>query len=366
MTDSQRWLILFLALLAAGLIYLLEPILFPFLFATLLAYIGDPAADRLQARGLSRTLAVVVVFLAFTLVCVLLLLWLVPMLGQQINALINRLPTFFDWVQNQGLPHLEALLGVDTSAFDLAQLRELIQSHWREGGDILGQVLAQATRSGMAFVGWMINLVLIPVVTFYLLRDWDLMVARIKRLLPRNLEVRVSRWTRECDEVLGAFIKGQLLVMVALGAFYSTGLALIGIDLALLLGVLAGVVNIVPYMGFIVGIAASSVAAFVQYQDLLHLALVALVFGIGQLLEGMVLTPWLVGDRIGLHPVAVIFAIMAGGQLFGFTGVLLALPVAAVIMVLLRHLHQGYKESHFYRDGPDVKGAEEPGPLDHD
>ncbi|WP_207062032.1 AI-2E family transporter [Motiliproteus sp. SC1-56] len=348
MTDSQRWLVLCLVLLAGVLFYLLEPILFPFLVATLLAYMGDPAADRLEARGMSRTLSVVLVFIAFTLLFGLLLLWLVPMLGHQINALVERLPRIIDWLQNQALPRLEVMLGVDVSAFDLQHLRELVRANWREGSDLLGQLLSKATRSSLVFIGWFANLMLIPVVTFYLLRDWDVMLDRINQLLPRNLEGRVSRWARECDEVLGAFVKGQLLVMICLGAVYASGLALIGIDLALLLGLLAGAASIVPYMGFVVGISASLVAAFVQFQDLLHPGLVVMVFIVGQALEGMLLTPWLVGDRIGLHPVAVIFAIMAGGQLFGFTGVLLALPAAAVVMVFLRHLHEGYKGSQLY------------------
>ncbi|MEH6473635.1 MAG: AI-2E family transporter, partial [Halopseudomonas sp.] len=195
---------------------------------------------------------------------------------------------------------------------------------------------------------------LIPVVAFYLLRDWDRMVAQVGALLPRSIEPHVNRWASECDEVLGAFIKGQLLVMLCLGAFYAIGLGLVGLDLALILGVVAGLASIVPYMGFIIGIGASLIAAMLQFNELYYLLLVGLVFGAGQVLEAVVLTPVLVGDKIGLHPVAVIFAIMAGGQLFGFTGVLLALPVAAVVMVLLRHLHQGYRDSELYHAGTEA------------
>ncbi len=348
MTDSQRWFILCVALILTALFYLLEPILFPFLFAMLLAYLWDPAADRLEASGLSRNNAVIVVFVLFSVVLVVLLLLLLPMLGRQLDALGQRLPLLIEQLDTVVVPWLQNTLGVDPRTVDLSQLREVLQENWKQGGDLIARVLAQATESGVAMAGWLANMVLIPVVTFYLLRDWDLMIARLKELLPLNIEPRVSRWARECDEVLGAFIKGQFLVMLSLGTIYAIGLAIIGLDLALLLGMLAGLASIVPYMGFIVGIVAAGIAAFMQFHDLLHLLLVAGVFGVGQMLEGMVLTPLLVGDKIGLHPVAVIFAIMAGGQLFGFTGILLALPVAAVIMVLLRHLHDDYKISELY------------------
>ncbi len=348
MTDSQRWLILSLVLISAGLVYLLGPILTPFLVGILLAYMGDPLADRLEAWGTSRTWAVVVVFLSISLLWVLCLLLLLPMLGTQFEALGERLPRYLDWVETQALPWLSAYLNVDPGKDVLAEIRQAVTANWQKSGSLAAGILKQVTQSGMAMVAWLANLLLIPVVTFYLLRDWDLMIARIKALLPRNIEPRVTRWVVECDEVLGAFIKGQLLVMLILGVVYSIGLSLIGLDLALLLGMLAGLASIVPYLGVIVGVLASGIAAFMQFQELWYLVLVGLVFGVGQLLEGMVLTPWLVGDKIGLHPVAVIFAIMAGGQLFGFVGILLALPLAAVIMVLLRHLHEGYKGSALY------------------
>jgi len=227
-------------------------------------------------------------------------------------------------------------------------LRNWLVADWQQTGDLMKRLLGSITRSGLALAVWLTNLVLIPVVTFYLLRDWDLMMAKIHRLLPRNIEGRVSTWATECDEVLGAFVKGQLVVMMALGAIYAVGLWLVGLKLALLIGMIAGLASIVPYMGFIIGFGAAAVAAIMQFQDPTMLLWVGAVFAVGQALEGMLLTPLLVGDRIGLHPVAVIFAIMAGGQPAGFVGVLLALPVAAVIMVLLRHLHEGYKSSSLY------------------
>ena len=187
-----------------------------------------------------------------------------------------------------------------------------------------------------------------PVLSFYFLRDWDVFVGRVRELLPRPMLPIVSQLALEADQVLGGFIRGQLSVMVSLGMIYAVGLWAVGLSLGLLIGFVAGLVSFVPYMGAFFGLSAAVIACLVQYGDMYHLVLVLGVFAIGQTLESFVLVPWLVGDRIGLHPVAVIFAIMAGGQLFGFLGVLLALPVAAVAMVLLRFGHGRYRQSGLY------------------
>ena len=202
-------------------------------------------------------------------------------------------------------------------------------------------------------LGWLMNLVLIPVVTFYLLRDWDLLIKGIRGLLPRKIEPTVSQLAGEINEVLGAFVRGQLMVMFALGVIYTAGLWLIGLDLAFIIGMGAGLLSVVPYLGTVVGLLAAVLAAIFQFQDLFHTVMVLLVFGAGQMLEGMVLTPKLVGDRIGLHPVAVIFAVLAGGQLFGFLGILLALPVASALNVLVRHLRDKYTKSTLYHEGTE-------------
>jgi predicted PurR-regulated permease PerM len=193
---------------------------------------------------------------------------------------------------------------------------------------------------------------LVPVVTFYLLRDWDHLVAQVRELLPRPVEPKVSALAGEIDAVLAEFLRGQLTVMAALALIYIVGLWAVGLELAFSIGLIAGLVSFVPYLGVIVGVVLASIAALLQFQDVWHLVAVVAVFGVGQMLEGMVLSPLLVGDRIGLHPVAVIFAVMAGGQLFGFFGVLLALPVAAAIVVLLRHSRDEYKRSGLYGPAP--------------
>jgi predicted PurR-regulated permease PerM len=306
---------------------------------------------------------VTVVFVALVLILLGLALLLVPLISGQIAELREALPAIFAWAQDTAVPWLERELRVDLSEhLQLDQLGSSIAAHWRETGDIATQILRRISSSSLALIAWVANIALIPVVTFYLLRDWDKMVARIRDLLPRRIEPTASHLASECDEVLGAFLRGQFLVMMSLGLIYAFGLWLLGLDLALLIGLVAGLASIVPYLGTIVGIGAALIAALVQFGDLWHLAGVALVFGVGQTLEGFVLTPLLVGDRIGMHPVAVIFAILAGGQLFGFVGVLLALPIAAVIMVLLRHAHARYKESRLYgTEGDDEEADNQPG-----
>lgn len=348
MTDSQKWLVLSGLLATGGLLYLLAPVLTPFLIAALLAYVADPLVDRLEARKVSRTLGTVIVFVWMFMVLLALLLIGIPLLEQQITTLAEKLPGYIDWIQYTAAPWVQNKLQLDVSALDMASFKQALTEHWQSAGGVMMNIVASVTKSGMAILGWLMNLILIPVVAFYLLRDWDVLVARIRALLPRAAEPIVTRLARNCDEVLGAFLRGQLLAMIALGAIYSLGLWLVGLDLALLIGMMAGLLSFVPYLGFSIGLLAASIAAIVQFQDIYHLLLVFAVFGAGQVLEGMVLIPLLVGDRIGLHPVVVIFAILAGGQLFGFFGMLLALPVAAVLMVLLHYAHERYLNSRLY------------------
>ena len=212
----------------------------------------------------------------------------------------------------------------------------------------MSTILSHATSSGLALFSIIANVTLVPVLTFYFLRDWDVLVENVRQLLPRPLLPTVTRLALESNEVLGGFLRGQFSVMLALGAIYAGGLWLVGLDLGLLIGMIAGMVSFVPYLGAFFGVTAAVLASLVQHGDPMHLALVLGVFAVGQTMEGFVLIPWLVGDRIGLHPVAVIFAIMAGGKLFGFLGVLMALPVAAVSMVMLRYAHEKYTHSGLY------------------
>jgi|TARA_Y100000310_G_scaffold231230_1_gene233751 predicted PurR-regulated permease PerM len=353
MSTTQKTLVLLSVVGLFLLVYLLKPILAPFLVGLLIAYLGDPLVDRLEAMGLKRTAAVCVVFLVFGLLFTGVVLILVPMLGREIASFIREIPTFIKWLQDAISPYLTDVLGVNPFDIQTDELKQSLMTNWQQAGGIVGRVITEMTRSSVVLVTWIANIGLIPIVAFYLLRDWDLLMQRIREMLPRQAETRTVTLATECDEVLHAFFRGQLLIMFILGCTYALGLWIIGLDLAVLIGMLAGLASIVPYMGFIVGIAAAALAALFQFQDVMPLVYVVLVFGAGQALEGWFLTPLLVGDRIGLHPVAVIFAILAGGQLFGFVGVLLALPVAAVIMVFLRDLHARYKESELFDSDKD-------------
>jgi predicted PurR-regulated permease PerM len=316
----------------------------------MLAYLGDPLADRLQRLGMGRTWAVSIVFTVIIIIFVGVLLLLVPLIQRQVTNLIDNLPHYVEWARTVALPWVQQRLHLEPDTFDTDKVLATIREHIGSIGSIAARTLAQVTQSGMGIITWLTNAVLIPVVAFYLLRDWDTMIAHIQRLIPRSVEPTVVRLSRESDQVLGAFVRGQLLVMLALGVFYGLGLTLVGISIGPLIGMVAGLLSFVPYLGFMIGFVAALVAALVQYGDWTHVLLVCGVFTVGQLLEGYVLVPRLVGGKIGLHPVAVIFAVLAGGHLFGFLGVLLALPAASVVVVLLRYVFARYRESDLYKE----------------
>ena len=350
MTDAQKWLLFAGITFGGWLIYLLAPVITPFLAAAILAYLGDPITDRLEKWKLSRTISVVIVFSFMVLAGLLLLVVLIPLLQDQVVSLVNRLPDVVIWFQNDVLPWLSATTGLNTENLDLGSIRQAVAENWQDVGDIIGFIIGQVSDSGQLILAWLAYLLLVPVVTFYLLRDWDVLLENIRALIPKKYESRVVSIAIECDMMLAEFLRGQLFVMLSLSVIYTLGLWMVGLEFALLVGILAGMISFVPYLGGIVGIGVAGILAYLQFHDLLHLVYVAVVFGAGQAIEGMFLSPVLVGDRIGLHPVAVIFAVMAGGQLFGFLGVLLALPVASVLTVFLRLLHQQYVESRIYSD----------------
>jgi predicted PurR-regulated permease PerM len=353
MTESRGWLLL--ALLAGGgwLVYLLAPVITPFAISAVLAYFGDPIVDRLERVSIwrwkvGRTVAVSLVFILMVVLITIILLILIPLLADQIRLLVERFPQWIEWFSGTVLPWVAGKLGFELADFDPARFSDMLKEYWKEISTAAFNVIDFISRGGMAVATWLTHLVLIPVVTFYLLRDWDSMIRGIHDLLPRNMEAEISRLASEVDDVLGAFFRGQLMVMLALGVMYSIGLSLVGIELAVLIGMGAGLLSIVPYLGSIVGVLVAIGAAIFQFHDWLHPVMVLLVFGVGQSAESMFLTPKLVGDKIGLHPVTVIFAVLAGGQLFGFLGILLALPVAAALNVLVRHMRQKYRQSDLY------------------
>jgi len=245
------------------------------------------------------------------------------------------------------IPVLQKYLGRSIRPLQADQLVLFIRSRW-QSGSVSESLITSVSNSGAVIVGWLMNLVLIPVITFYLLRDWDDLMVKIHDLFPRRFAKIVTKLAGEANDVLGAFLRGQFYVMLILSCIYSVGLWLIGLELAVLIGIMAGLISFVPYAGVMVGIVTAGLAGLLQFQNATHVVPILMVFLVGHGMESMFLTPWLVGNKIGLHPVAVIFAVLAGGQLFGFLGVLLALPAASVVMVLLRHIHERYTESRFY------------------
>ncbi|GAB4360307.1 MAG: AI-2E family transporter [Immundisolibacter sp.] len=339
------------ALGALLLLYLLGAVLAPFFGAALLAYIADPLVDRLS-RLLPRTWATALIFVVLTILALLALLFAIPALQRQLVGLLQQLPRFLDWLEQTATPWLQAHLALPPETLSLAAARDWMQGHWAQAGGFAAQGLGRLLSSGLGLLGLVVNLVVVPVVAFYLLRDWPQLLTRIDGLLPPRWRPGVRQFAGEADRVLGGFLHGQLLVMLAQGLFYSIGLSLVGLNQALLIGLIAGLVTFVPYLGAIIGIGLALIAGLVQFQDLPHLLAIGAVFAAGQLLESLLLTPLLVGDRLGLHPVAVIFAIMAGGQLFGFFGMLLALPVSAVLVVALRHALTRYRNSDWYAQEP--------------
>lgn len=341
-------LIVIVALIVAGLVYLLAPILTPFLVAAILAYLANPLVELLERRHVPRLLSVVIVFLVLYSVIILLILLLIPLIQTQIIALSSALPDMLSWLQNTIIPWLQERFGIQ-EIINIDVVKKTLAANWAKAGGVASWLVQIVFHSGMALIAFFTSLVLIPVVTFYLLRDWRLVLQSLRSLLPRHIEPTVVKLVKEGDDVLSSFFRGQLLVMLSLGIIYSIGLTAVGLRIGLIIGIVAGLVSIVPYLGFIVGIVSASIAAYVQFGTFMPVLYVWIVFAIGQALESSLLTPKLVGDRIGLHPVAVIFAVLTGGSLFGFFGVLLALPVAAVVMVWLRFLNQRYRHSRLYK-----------------
>lgn len=345
---SHLWFWLIFSTLFIGTIYLLSPVLAPFLFAAVLAYLGDPLIDRLEARKIERERAVAMVFGALIAILLLLVLVLVPLSAHQFKVMVKRLPLYIDWLQNSILPWIETNLGIDPQVFEFEALRSKILDYSKEIGTVAVSLLESLRTSSSVIFTWIAHLILVPMVTFYLLRDWDIMIGKIQELLPRRIVSPITVLAREADMVVGAFLRGQLIIMAVLSVIYSIGLALIGLEYPLLIGALAGLLSFVPYVGLVVGIAVASISAILEFHSLLSVVPVLVLFGIGQVINDFVLTPKLVGERIGLHPVTVLFAVLAGGYLFGFFGILLSLPVAAVLMVLLRRARDEYLASRFY------------------
>ena len=339
-----------IALLAVLALWLLGPVLTPFVVAAVLAYALTPLVNRLDRLGrgrMPRVLAVVLVEVLFVLALLSLMLLMVPIMAKEIPLMREQLPLLADHA-NAWLSPLLAQYGFKL-ALDVASIKAFILKYLNTNfEDAFASLLSSLKLGGSVVLTLVGNAVLIPVALFYLLMDWGQFVGRLVALVPLRLRSGYDSFTDEAVSVLGQYLRGQLLVMLIMAAFYSVGMTLFGLDLALPIGIFTGLAMFVPYLGFGIGLILALLAGLLQFASIKAVVMVAVVFGVGQVLEGFVLTPRLVGERIGLHPLAVIFALLAFGQIFGFVGVLIALPASAVLLVAIRRLQASYMTSKLY------------------
>jgi predicted PurR-regulated permease PerM len=321
----------------------------PFLIGAILAYLGTPVVNRLQKRGVPRAVSTLLVILFIGLLLAALFLVLIPLVQSELVTITRRVPDLFAQFTARVAPILEEKFGV-TLALDFDSLREFVTENAQEARDLSAKLLSGVKTGSAIVLTILVNLALIPVVMFYLLRDWNMLLERVDDLVPLRWRPQVRGIAREVDGVLAEFLHGQLLVMLALAIYYVIALSIVRLDHALAIGILTGVLVFIPYVGFGLGFMLGVLAALLQWHGFPAFFAVLAVYGIGQLLENYVLVPLLVGDRIGLHPLAVIFALLAFGELFGFAGVLMALPVSAMLLVGLRHLRRVYVASPVYQE----------------
>ncbi|WP_298720768.1 AI-2E family transporter [uncultured Ferrovibrio sp.] len=352
MTERQQyaaWGII--AAVTIALLVLLSPILLPFVAGMAIAYFLDPVADWLERRGLSRTLATSVIVIIFFLVALLLFILLIPVVVSQLGAFIERLPEYMGMLRHRVMPYVQdvaARFGIDLQF----EVQQALSNNREQAMKVLGEVVNGLLGGGWAVFNALSLVVITPVVAFYLLRDWDRMIARIDAYLPRDHVETIRTQAMEIDRVLAGFVRGQVMVCLFLAFFYGIGLTALGLQFGLFIGITAGMISFIPYVGSALGFIASVGVALVQFwPDWIWIGAVAGLFALGQFIEGNFLQPKLVGDRVGLHAVWVIFALLAGGSLFGFVGVLLAVPMFAVIGVLARYTLERYRQSKLYKPG---------------
>jgi len=355
LNPEQKQTLLWLAvgLILVALLACLGPVLAPFIAAGILAYALNPAVDWLSLNRFGRLyaprwLAVLLVMLLLLAAVLALILVVLPIMQKQIPMLQEQIPAGLSRLNAFLAPKLRSL-GINVR-LDEAGIRRMVTQYVATSGDeIWSSVLASAKVGSAAVLGWIATLSLIPIALFYLLLDWHAALRRLQNMIPRRWVGEVTAFGRETDGLLAQYLRGQLAVMLALSVYYSAALGLAGFDVAVPVGVVTGLLAFIPYIGFGLGLILALVAAVLQFEGAHGLALVAGIYGAGQVIESFILTPRLVGERIGLHPLTVIFALLAFGHLFGFAGVLLALPASAILAVALAHLRIQYINSSFYR-----------------
>ena len=332
-------------------LWLLGSVLTPFVVAAVLAYALTPMVNKLDDMGkgrLPRVVAVIVVELLFIIATLCLILLIVPIVAKEIPLMREQIPLLADRITTGLTPWL-AQFGINVS-LDIGSLKTLALKYLNANyEDVFGSLLSSIRVGGSVALAIVGNALLIPVALFYMLMDWDKFVARLLELVPPPMRKAFDSFTDEADSVLGQYLRGQMLVMLVMAAFYAIGLALFGLDLALPIGIFTGLAMFIPYLGFGIGLILAVLAGVLQFASIKAIVMVAVVYGIGQVVESFYLTPRMVGERIGLHPLAVIFALLAFGQVFGFVGVLIALPLSAVLLVAIRRIMQSYLISKLYK-----------------
>ncbi|TAM03839.1 MAG: AI-2E family transporter [Paraburkholderia sp.] len=351
LTPYQRQALIWAGLaLAFGIVlWLLRPVLTPFLLGAIIAYILQPGVAWFVRHRVPRSLAALVMILLFALAVTMLVVLLLAVIQKEGPQLKQQVPVMFNHLHDWLTPKL-ALLGMQDT-LDFQSLRDLATSKLEASAQSIAlYAWASVRTSSDVMISLVSNLVLVPLVLFYLLYDWNAMLARLQIFIPRRWFARTMELAGEMDRMLAQYLRGQLLVMAILAAFYAITLSIAGFEVALPVGIFTGLAVLIPYLGYATGLVLALIAALLQFGNWYGFGAVALVYGIGQILEGFFLTPRLVGERIGLHPLAVIFALLAFGQLFGFFGVLLALPASAILSVALRELRRSYLDSALYKN----------------
>ena len=334
------------------LIYLLAPVLTPFVLAAIFAYIFQPLVLRMGRRGVPRTVSVLIVLLMEAVVLLVLMLAVLPLFIKEFGRAIELVPAFLDRMDARIGPWIQGKTGF-VVALDAASIKQWLTDMIQTTEGLATQMLRSLRLGGLGLIGLLANAVLIPVVQFYLMRDWETMLGRLVALIPPDWRPAVASFFSEANDALGQYLHGQILVILMMAAFYTLGLWLADLDLFMPIGIITGVLVFVPYLGSITGFFLATFAAIMQFPELTSVIWVWAVFVMGQMLEGYFVVPRLVGERIGLHPVAVIFALLAFGQIFGFFGLLLALPASAVLLVGLTRLKTRYLASELYRGRQD-------------
>lgn len=349
-TGNRNWVVwLVLLTIFCGLFYVLRSVLLPFVAGIIIGYLLDPWATKFEKWGFNRSLATISVMLLVVVFMVPALTLLFGVIDEQLGRFVAVIPNYLSSFIKKIEPIMLELQERFPS-LEPEKIRLYIQSNMANGLKLIGNVLRRLITSGFALFNLVSLLLITPVVAFYMLRDWNKFVEKVDGLLPKHSKKNIEKQAREIDTILASFIRGQLSVCVLLGTFYAVGLYFVGLDLGVLVGFLAGIISFIPFVGTIFGFIVSIAIAFAQFDSLMPVMQVVAVFAVGQFIEGNFLTPKLVGDSVGLHPVWIMFALLAGGVLLGFLGLMIAVPVAAIVGVLVRHAIINYKTSSLYKD----------------